>query len=552
MIRPRLGRLLGAGLVASLVVAGGGCKKSEDAKPAGSPSAATPSAAAPSAPAAPSPTGRAPAGAGQGLLLDAGRAADLRLTSDGRFATYLMNGQKPRLDGVPPQMLLGELRVVPVEGGEPRKLGDSVTNVPGGLLFSADSRYALYLTGYNPASQSGTLNVATLDDAKAEPAVLGTAVSYMLPSPDGTKVAFVDGGKLKLGPLPAGPFVDVAAEVSTAQFTADGKALLFKRRLSAAGGLAVVTVDKPEAAPRKLADQVGDYSVSPDGQRVAFQVRSESVRGLYDLYLAELPAEKPKRLAVASQSFGFSPDGKWLARSENGKPDVPGDLYVGPAAGGPGRKVGERVETFAFSPDSQAVGFLDKYDVTARAGLMAVASLPDGAPKRVGDRVPNFVWGSDARYVAFLSRFLKPEYSVDLMLYPLGAEKAEKVHRGVFGYGFMPGNGQVVFRSNCIRNGRACDFKALELPQKAEPQTWLQGIFSYKLSTDGKRVLATYARMDSDTYDIAVYDAKTQARKPLDQGVQVPVYFGGKEDSRAVYIIAQGPKAGVYSVSALP
>ncbi|MCY0996025.1 gliding motility protein [Myxococcus sp. MISCRS1] len=552
MIRPRLGRLLGAGLVASLVVAGGGCKKSEDAKPAGSPSAATPSAAAPSAPAAPSPTGRAPTGAGQGLLLDAGRAADLRLTSDGRFATYLMNGQKPRLDGVPPQMLLGELRVVPVEGGEPRKLGDSVTNVPGGLLFSADSRYALYLTGYNPASQSGTLNVATLDDAKAEPAVLGTAVSYMLPSPDGTKVAFVDGGKLKLGPLPAGPFVDVAAEVSTAQFTADGKALLFKRRLSAAGGLAVVTVDKPEAAPRKLADQVGDYSVSPDGQRVAFQVRSESVRGLYDLYLAELPAEKPKRLAVASQSFGFSPDGKWLARSENGKPDVPGDLYVGPAAGGPGRKVGERVETFAFSPDSQAVGFLDKYDVTARAGLMAVASLPDGAPKRVGDRVPNFVWGSDARYVAFLSRFLKPEYSVDLMLYPLGAEKAEKVHRGVFGYGFMPGNGQVVFRSNCIRNGRACDFKALELPQKAEPQTWLQGIFSYKLSTDGKRVLATYARMDSDTYDIAVYDAKTQARKPLDQGVQVPVYFGGKEDSRAVYIIAQGPKAGVYSVSALP
>ncbi|MBZ4399969.1 gliding motility protein [Myxococcus sp. AS-1-15] len=552
MIRPRLGRLLGAGLVASLVVAGGGCKKSEDAKPAGSPSAATPSAAAPSAPAAPSPSGRAPAGAGQGLLLDAGRAADLRLTSDGRFATYLMNGQKPRLDGVPPQMLLGELRVVPVEGGEPRKLGDSVTNVPGGLLFSADSRHALYITGYNPASQSGTLNVATLDDAKAEPAVLGTAVSYMLPSPDGTKVAFVDGGKLKLGPLPAGPFVDVAAEVSTAQFTADGKALLFKRRLSAAGGLAVVTVDKPEAAPRKLADQVGDYSVSPDGQRVAFQVRSESVRGLYDLYLAELPAEKPKRLAVASQSFGFSPDGKWLARSENGKPDVPGDLYVGPAAGGPGRKVGERVETFAFSPDSQAVGFLDKYDVTARAGLMAVASLPDGAPKRVGDRVPNFVWGSDARYVAFLSRFLKPEYSVDLMLYPLGAEKAEKVHRGVFGYGFMPGNGQVVFRSNCIRNGRACDFKALELPQKAEPQTWLQGIFSYKLSTDGKRVLATYARMDSDTYDIAVYDAKTQARKPLDQGVQVPVYFGGKEDSRAVYIIAQGPKAGVYSVSALP
>jgi hypothetical protein len=196
------------------------------------------------------------------------------------------------------------------------------------------------------------------------------------------------------------------------------------------------------------------------------------------------------------------------------------------------------------------VGFLEKYDSTAGAGLMAVASLPDGAPKQVGGRVPNFLWGEDGRYVAFLSRFLKPEYSVDLMLYPLGAEKAEKVHKGVFGYGFMPGNTQVVFRSNCIRNGRSCDFKALGLPRNGEPQTWMQGIFSYKLSSDGQRVLATYARMDSDTYDVAVYDVKTQARRTLDQGVQVPVSFAGKDDSRAVYIISQGPKAGVYSVPA--
>jgi len=543
---------MGVGLVASLMVAGAGCKKGGDegaARGAASPtvgaSAATPSAR-------PVQERPGPSGAGQGLLLAGGRAADLRVTHDGRFATYLLNGQKPRLDGVPPQMLLGELYVVPVEGGEPRKLGEGVTNVPGGLLFSADSRHALYLTGYNPASQSGSLRVAVLDDAKQEPGVLGTAVSYMLPSPDGTKLAFVDGGKLKLGPLPAGPFVDVAAEVGTVQFTADGKTLLIKRRGSAAGGLAVISVEKPEEAPRKLADQVGDYAVSPDGRRVAFQVRSESVRGLYDLYLAELPDQKPKRLAVATSVFGFSPDGKWLARSENGKPDVPGDLYIGPAEGGAGRKVGERVSVFTFSPDSRAVGFLDRYDVTALAGLMAVVTLPDGAPKRVGDRVPNFVWSPRSDAVAFLSRFLKPEYSVDLMLYPLGAEKSEKVHRGVFGYGFMPGEGQVVFRSNCIRNGRACDFKALELPKKDEAQTWLQGIFSYKLSEDGQRVLATSARMDSDTYDLTLYDVKTKTRKPLDQGIQVPAYFAGKGESRAVYLIAQGPKAGVYSVAATP
>lgn len=541
----RLGRLLGAGVVAALAVAGTGCKKGEDGGGTAAPGVKAAAAAKASAP-------RGAPEAGQGVLLAAGRAADLRLTQDGKYATYLMNGQKPRLDGVPPQMLLGELYAVAVEGGEPRKLGDGVTNVPGGLLLTPDSRHVLFLTGYNPASQSGMLRVAALEDAKAEPTALGTAVSYMLPSPDGTKLAFVDGGKLKLGPLPTGPFAEVAGEVSTAQFTPDGKTLLFKRRLTAAGGLAAVPVDTPQEAPRKLADQVGDYAVSPDGKRVAFQVRSESVRGLYDLFLAEVPALKPARLAVASGAFSFSPDGKWLARTENGKPDVPGDLYVGPAAGGPGRKVGERVEVFSFSPDSTAVGFLDKYDVPSRAGLMAVATLPDGAAKRVGDRVPNFIWGTDGRYVAFLSRFLKPEYSVDLMLYPVGAEKAEKVHRGVFGYAFMPGNEQVVFRANCVRNGRACDFKALPLPRKGEPQTWLQGIFSYKVSSDGQRVLVTYTRTDSDTYDVAVYDVKTQARRTLDQGVQVPVHFAGKGDSHAVYIISAGPKAGVYSVPAKP
>jgi hypothetical protein len=529
------------GLVALLTLVG--CKKGEDG------SAPTQRSAAQGDTVRSAAKGTTVVG-GQGQLLEAGRAADLRLSPDGQFATYLVNGQKPRLDGIPPQMLLGSLHIVPVAGGKPRVLGDSVTNVPGSLLFSQDSKHLLYVTGYNPASQSGELRVLPLTDAAAEPVSLGTAVSYFLPSPDGAHVAFVDAGKLKLGPLPQGPFRDVADEVSTAQFTPDGKTLFLKRRLSAAGGLAAVAVGGNEP-PRKLADQVGDYQVASDGKRVAYQVRSEAVRGMYDLFLAELPSLKGQRLAVGTKVFGFSPDGQWLARTENGKPEQLGDLYVGPATGGAGRKVGEAVEEMAFAPDSKAVGYLEKYDQPSRAGGLGVAALPDGAPKRVGDRVPNFVWGADSRYVAFLSRFLKPVFSVDLMLYALGQEKAEKVQPGVFGYGFAPDNAAVVFRTNCIRNGRACDFKAVDLKEKqAEAKTWMQGIFSYKISEDGSRVLATYARMDSDTYDVAIYDVKTGARKTLDQGVQVPVAFAGKDDARAVYIIGQGQNPGVYSAVA--
>jgi hypothetical protein len=140
------------------------------------------------------------------------------------------------------------------------------------------------------------------------------------------------------------------------------------------------------------------------------------------------------------------------------------------------------------------------------------------------------------------------------MLYQVGAEKAEKAHPGVFGYGFAPENKALVFRAGCIREGRACDFKALTLPpaEQTQPQTWLQGIYSYKLSGDGNRILATSARMDSDTFDVAVYDVKTQARKTLDQGAQLPAYFAGPDDSLAVYVVKQGPNPGVYVAPAQP
>jgi hypothetical protein len=490
---------------------------------------------------------------GMGTVLAAGAAADLRVTPDGQFVTFLREAKKPRLDGIPPQMLVGELYFVPVSGGTPRKVGDGVTNVPGGQLFSKDSRYLLFLNGYNPANQAGVLYAHSLTEPTAEPVRLGETVTYMLPSPDGKLLAFVDNGVLKLGALPGGPFRDVGGEVSTVQFTPDSKLLLFKRRLVAAGGLAAVAVDKPEA-PRKLGDYVGDYEVSPDGQRVAWQARSEAERGMYDLFIADLKDLKPRQVSVGTKAFDFSADGKWLARTENGKPETLGDLFVGPADGGPGRRVGERVEEFAFSPDSQALGYLEKYDPSARAGLMGVVKLPDGEPKRVGDRVPNFTWGSDGRYVAFLTRVLKPIYSVDLMLYTLGEEKAEKVHAGVFGYGFTPGNSEVIFRTNCIREGRACDFKALPLPkaQQPEPATWIQGMFSYKLSSDGNRFLVSYARMDSDTYDVGVYDMKSKARKTLDQRVQIPAHFAGPGDSHIVYLVTQSSNPGVYIAPATP
>ncbi|MET0401896.1 MAG: gliding motility protein, partial [Cystobacter sp.] len=499
-------------------------------------------------------TGAGAAVGGVGVPLATGPAEDLRVTEDGRFATYLTKTRKPTVEGIPPQMRLGELYVVPVDGGVARRLGDGVTNVPGGQLFTPDSKHVLFLSGYNLANQSGVLHVLDLGEPTAEPRKLGETVTYFVPSHDGKQLAFVDGGVLKLGALPGGPFRQVGGEVSTAGFSPDGATLFFKRKLGAGGGLLAVAVappaDKP-AEPRKLADQVGDFVSSPDAKFLAYQVRTPG-NTTYDLYVASPPEWTGKKVATGTTSFAFSPDSQWLARNDGGKPEQMGDLYVGPASGEPGRKVGERVKDVTFSPDSKALGFLAKYDQSAGAGLMGVVSLPEGEPKLVGSRVPNFIWGKDGQFVAYLSRFLKPVYSVDLMIYPVGAEKARKAQAGVFGYGFVPDGSALVFRSACIREGRACDFQALSLPpSEAQPATWLQGIYSYKLSGDGARVLATSARVDSDAFDVSVYDVKTGARKTLDQGAQLPAYFAGPDDSLAVYIL-KGANAGVYAAPARP
>ena len=288
------GRVWCAGVVvAALALAG--CKRGEDkAQDTGRAAAAGPGGAR-----------AATAVGGEGVLLAEGAAEDLRLSADGRYASFLKKTRKPTVEGIPPQMRLGELHVVPVEGGLARRLGDGVTNVPGGLLFTPDSKHVLFLTGYNLANQSGTLHALVLNEPTAEPRRLGDAVTYFVPSPDGTRLAFVDGGVLKLGPLPSGPFRALGGEVATAGFSPDGRTLFFKRKLQAAGSLLAVAVDAPEdktGEPRRLGDQVGDYIVAPDSQRVGSSASGSIVRSGPWISPSALGECSARQAACGSQS----------------------------------------------------------------------------------------------------------------------------------------------------------------------------------------------------------------------------------------------------------
>jgi dipeptidyl aminopeptidase/acylaminoacyl peptidase len=492
-------------------------------------------------------------GLGRPLVL--GGALDLRLTPDARFATYLAEADKPRLEGVPAQMVIGALNAIPLDGGAPRRIGIGVTNVPGGYLFSPDSRWVLFLAGYNPASQTGQLYALDLRQAGSRPELLGGPVSYMLVSPDSQWVAFVDSGTLKVGLLPGGPFKQLSGEVSTAEFTPDSRFIVYKRKLSA--GSTLFTVRVGQWNPKKIGDQVGDYSVSSNSKQLAFTRRDDSGKATYALYVSALSEEnqRPAKISSAVGIFSFSPDGRWLAKTDGWKLDeLRGDLSIGSADGSGARKVGEMVgERLSFAPDSTAVGYLERWDQTARAGTMGLTELPSGKPRRLGGRVPNFAWGADGKALAFISRFIQPVYSVDLMLYRAGEEKAGKLAQGVFGYGFGPRNEYLLFRTNCIREGRACDLHQLDLRgAKGEPRKILEGIYSFKSAERGDRLLVSYTRIRSETYDIAVYNLKTGERKTLEQQVQLPALFATEDGSKVVYIVAQPERAGVYLADQVP
>ncbi|HUM09890.1 MAG TPA: gliding motility protein [Myxococcaceae bacterium] len=488
---------------------------------------------------------------GLGKRLAAGPVADLKLTKDGAFATFLRNPKRLAIQGVSPLMALGELGVASLKDGVVRFIGQGVSNRPGSVLFSPDSRWLFFVDGYNAAAEAGTLHTLQLGSA-AEPELRGRAVSFVAVSPTGNAFAFVDGGVLRLAPLQAGSSARaVATEVSTAQFTPDGALLLVHHRAATGGALERVPVEGNHP-PVRLGDSVGDWILAPDGKRVAFAVKSTVVRDGRDLWVAALPDGKPVRVVTGTGPFAFSPDGMQLARIEREKASSIGHLVVGPAAGGSGRKVAERVGDFSFAPDGKAVAALANYDEQQKWGRLTYAPLPEGQPVELGRRVTTWVWSLDNRHLAFNLRVFQPLPSVDLWLYTRGKPSASAVMANVYGYDFGPG-GSLYLRSECIREARACTLERLDpsIPD-GKPTPVLEGIFGFRPSESGNRMLVTYARTDAETYDVAVLNLKTNVRVTLEERILLPALFADPEGTRAVYLVSQGERSGLYVCDQVP
>ncbi len=499
-----------------------------------------------------------PAGAvigGIGVRIAGGLSTDLRVSPDNQIAAYLKEAQKPRLEGVPPTMRVGELWVVPTAGGEPRKLGNGVSNFPGGYLFTPDSKWVLELVGFNASAQAGELDLAPVDGS-ADAQKLGSRVTYMVPSPDSKHVAFVDEGILKLGPLPAGPFRDVNGEVSNAEFSPDSAVLFFKRKQSAGGSLLAVKTTDPKDTPKKLADLVGDYRMSGDGKRIAYASKSNPSDRGFRLYVADTASLKDRQVGQNVFKFEFSADSKWLARLEGSSPEAGGDFFVTPADGsGPGKNFGANVRDFAFSPDRKLIAWRQNYvpEHAEGYGDVLMAELPDGAPRMVGRRARSFEWSPDSKAIAFAFDVVKPIRSVNLYLWRIEGTEAIHVKDWVYDYDFTPQSDRLIFRAECVREGRACNLLSVSATNPKEPpKKLIEGVYGFKLSTDGARVLYTYARMQGDLYDTGVLNLKSGEYKTLDQQIRMPPYLLDDSGTKVAYLIAERQREGVYVADKVP
>jgi hypothetical protein len=505
------------------------------------------------------PDASAPLVGGLGRRLVAGAAGDLHVSKDGAWATFLKNPTRPSLDGINPDSVnpkstVGELVAVALGTGESRSLAKSVPNRAGASFFSPDGRWLLFLQDYDLATGTGTLMSARLD-ASGEPEARGRAVTFATVSPDSRFLAFIDGGILKVAPLEPGSAArTVVADVSTAKFALGGTRLLVLRRASAGGALLEVR-SAEAAAPSKLAERVSDYELSADGRHVAFTQASAGARDVWDLYVSALDGSPPVKAASGVGLYGFSPDGRWLGRIE-GKRNalgrvVVGALLVGPASGADAKAVGNKVGRFGFAPDGTALWALDLYNEQHDRGTLLVVDLPERRVRTLNERAHTGEWGKDGRFLAFNVEMIQPLPSMDLYLYVRGEEQAFRVKEGVYGFGISPGE-VLLFRSECVRQSqrdqpRACWLNALDLARPHEaPKQILEGIYSFKGSESGERILVSYARIESDTYDVAVYNRSTGERKTLDTFALLPALFTDASGKRVVYLVSDKDRSGLY------
>lgn len=495
-----------------------------------------------------------------------GEGQELRASPDGEVLTVLLDAVHPPIKGVPPPMRLGSLWAVGSKGGAAQKLGVGVTNMPGGWLHTADSRWVLFTTGWDATQATGDLYVQDAKKLDAERLKVASRVSYFVPSDDGTQLAFIEGGVLHAGKLPGGPFPQVAGEVSTAEFSADGRYLYFKRKFSSAGGLYQVDLKKDRPQPERLVDHVTEYTVLRSGKHVVVSARATPADSTFQLHVFDVDTLKSRKVTDDAYRYRVSRDGKFLAYRVNPPGDDKGVLWMVELPAGKPRELGAKVADFDFSPDGTRLVYRDNYielalggrdpsqtekKLVEKVGDLTVIEMPDGKPRLLARQCPNFLFAPGGSALAYTARIDRPEVTRRLYLYPVGAAEPFALKDWLYEYQFVQTGDVLYFRSDCLREGRACDLNSISATATKDdkPRKEVEGTFGVRFSADGTRALLAFAHLTDQTFDLAQRNLKTGEQRIIDQYVEWPGLL--LPDGSVAYLVNEKSRAGVYVAKSL-
>jgi hypothetical protein len=301
--------------------------------------------------------------------------------------------------------------------------------------------------------------------------------------------------------------------------------------------------------------------IKASGKHVVVSARATPADRTFQLHVFDVDTLKGRKLSDDGHRYRISRDGKYLAWRDNDPGPEKGTLQLMEFPNGKPRELGKAVNDFDFSLDGTRLVYRDNFTelglggrdaqkegtkLVERVGDLRVVELPEGAPKLLAKQSPNWLFAPEGSTMAFTARIDRPEVTRRLFLFATGAKDPVPLKDWLYEYQF-PGKGEkLYFRSDCLREGRACDLNSF--PANAEvgavAKKEIEGTFGFRFSADGKRAVIAFAHLTDQTFDLAHKNFDTGTQKMIDQYVEWPAIM--LADGSVAYLVNEKKRPGVY------